>query len=157
MKLSHLVVLSFATLISVGCATEVTSTPNTNQIVTENKTKSVQKVAAVGNSSSFQTLEHNTQGKLSVSNNNGQNYLQFDKNFKTDNGPDLIVVLYRGDVPSKSIQEKDYVSLASLQKIKGSQSYAVPENINLANFNSVAIWCRKFNVTFGYAELPVSS
>ncbi|WP_353931753.1 DM13 domain-containing protein [Okeanomitos corallinicola TIOX110] len=156
MKFPHLAIFTLVTLLTVSCAKEVTSTPANNQTTTENQTESLTTVAAaVGKSTNFQTLEHKTQGKLTVTNENGTNYLQFDQSFKTDNGPDLFVVLYRGDVPPESgIKEKDYISVAALQKIKGSQRYALPQNVKLANFKSVAIWCRKFNATFGYASLP---
>lgn len=35
----------------------------------------------------------------------------------------------------------------------GAQRYALADNVNLADFRSVAVWCRKFNATFGYAPL----
>nr|WP_198648332.1 DM13 domain-containing protein [Cyanothece sp. BG0011] len=35
----------------------------------------------------------------------------------------------------------------------GMQRYVVPEGINIANYKSVAIWCRKFNATFGSAVI----
>ncbi|MEO1340639.1 MAG: DM13 domain-containing protein, partial [Cyanobacteria bacterium J06635_13] len=28
-----------------------------------------------------------------------------------------------------------------------------PENVDLSDYASVAVWCEDFNVTFGYAEL----
>ncbi|MBK1988743.1 DM13 domain-containing protein [Sphaerospermopsis aphanizomenoides BCCUSP55] len=150
MTFPHLAIFTLLTLLTFSCAKEVTSTP------TENKPESVKNVAAsVDKLTKFQTLEHKTQGKLSVSTENGISYLEFDQSFKTDNGPDLFVILYRGNVPPISgIKEKDYVSVAALQKISGSQRYALPKNLQLANFPSVAIWCRKFNATFGYARLP---
>ncbi|TAF02470.1 MAG: electron transfer flavoprotein [Nostocales cyanobacterium] len=155
MKFPYIAIFTLLTLLTLSCGKEVTSTPTNNQLKTENKTESVTNVAAVGKSTSFQTLEHKTQGKLSVTTENGISYLQFDQSFKTDHGPDLFVILYRGNVPPKSgIKEKDYVSVAALQKINGSQRYALPKNVKLANFPSVAIWCRRFNSTFGYASLP---
>lgn len=66
----------------------------------------------------------------------------------------MYVILYRFEKPPISgIKEKDYVSIAQLQKITGNQRYALPNNVNLQEFKSVAIWCRKFNATFGYAIL----
>ncbi|MDY6898910.1 MAG: DM13 domain-containing protein, partial [Cyanobacteriota bacterium] len=29
----------------------------------------------------------------------------------------------------------------------------IPENVNLADYKSVGIWCEEFNATFGYASL----
>ncbi|NET71953.1 MAG: DM13 domain-containing protein [Sphaerospermopsis sp. SIO1G2] len=156
MKILSLTIVILFTVLSVGCTKDVTSTSTSNQTVTENQTESATQNSTVSNSSSFQTLEHKTQGKLNVITENGTTYLQFDQSFQTDSGPDLVVVLHRGDVPSNSLQQKDYVSVARLEKIKGSQRYTVPKNLNLANFKSVGIWCRQFNVTFGYASLPAS-
>ena len=87
--------------------------------------------------------------------------LELDSAFKTSTtGPDLVVVLHRlPDVigstkpPAYPINEGDYVILAPLQKYSGAQSYEIPKNINLEEFQSAAIWCRKFNATFGAARL----
>ncbi|MFM2060899.1 MAG: hypothetical protein RLZZ507_569 [Cyanobacteriota bacterium] len=150
MKFRNLGIFIIVTFLTVSFAKEAISTP------TDNKPESGKNVAtSVVESGSFKTLEHTTQGKVRVVTENGIRYLEFEKSFKTDKGPDLFVILYRGNVPPKSgIKEKDYVSIAALQKISGSQRYALPKNVNLANFPSVAIWCRKFNSTFGYAGLP---
>lgn len=121
--------------------------PETNNIAVK---------VANGNSQTgmFRKAEHPTQGMVSVVNIKGKRYLKFDRNFKTDSGPDLFVILYRnGTVPVSGIRAKDYIKLGRLQKINGSQLYAVPKNVNLANYKSVAIWCRQFNATFGYAPL----
>ncbi|NEQ63853.1 MAG: DM13 domain-containing protein, partial [Moorea sp. SIO4A1] len=48
---------------------------------------------------------------------------------------------------------QDYVTLARLQKFSGAQRYAIPDDLNLDEFGSVAVWCRRFNITFGYASL----
>ena len=45
------------------------------------------------------------------------------------------------------------MSLAPLKGFSGAQRYEIPDNVNLDDYEAVAIWCRKFNVTFGYAKL----
>ncbi|HYX14670.1 MAG TPA: DM13 domain-containing protein, partial [Nostoc sp.] len=40
-----------------------------------------------------------------------------------------------------------------LKKYSGAQTYSIPQSINLADYKSAAIWCRKFNATFGAANL----
>jgi hypothetical protein len=85
---------------------------------------------------------------------NGKRYLELDEAFKTDNGPDLFVILYRSEKPPiYGIKEKNYVSISRLQKVSGTQRYGIPAGVNLADFGSVAIWCRQFNATFGFAPL----
>ncbi len=103
---------------------------------------------------SFKAGEHPTKGMVKLVSENNKRFLMFDEAFKTDDGPDLYVILYRNqEVPISGIKESDYVSVARLQKTSGTQRYALPDNVNLDNYNSVAIWCRKFNATFGYAPL----
>jgi hypothetical protein len=102
----------------------------------------------------FVKAEHPTQGTVMLVKEGGKSYLSFDKTFKTDAGPDLHVILYRtGQPPITGIKEKDYVRVAKLQKVSGAQRYALPQSVKPENFSSVAIWCRKFNATFGYASL----
>lgn len=105
-------------------------------------------------SGKFVKAEHPTQGTVMLVNEGGKSYLAFDKTFKTDAGPDLYVILYRtAKPPISGIKEKDYMQVAKLQKISGAQRYAIPQAVKPANYSSVAIWCRKFNATFGYASL----
>ncbi|WP_414752549.1 DM13 domain-containing protein [Anabaena sp. CCY 9910] len=144
MRYKYLIIIGLTSILSVGC---------TNQTFTETPTATTVATADVkpGN---FQAGEHPTQGQVSVVKEAGKNYLEFDQNFKTDQGPDLYVILYRFEKPPISgIKEKDYVSIARLQKTTGNQRYALPNNVNLQQFKSIAIWCRKFNATFGYAIL----
>ena len=47
----------------------------------------------------------------------------------------------------------EYVDLGSLKGNKGSQNYAIPADVDLADLTSVAIWCDRFSVSFGAAEL----
>ena len=102
----------------------------------------------------FVKAEHPTQGSVMLVNEGGKSYLAFDQTFKTDAGPDLYVILYRtGQPPTTGIKEKDYVRVAKLQKVSGAQRFALPQSVKPGNFSSVAIWCRKFNATFGYASL----
>ncbi|UKO96503.1 DM13 domain-containing protein [Nostoc sp. UHCC 0870] len=149
MQWKHLVILAIVTTVTIGCTREESS----NQVDTQTSTTTTatSPSAKAGN---FQNGGHPTKGKVTVVTEQGKQYLEFDQNFKTDNGPDLFVILHNSDAPPISgIKEKDYVTLAPLQKISGNQRYALTTNIKLANYKSVAIWCRKFNTTFGYATL----
>ncbi len=104
--------------------------------------------------------EHPTRGTAQVVTENGLSYVELGEDFQTDRGPDLFVILHRSDdvigttqPPAHAIQEADYLSLAPLQATTGEQRYAIPATVNLADFQSVAIWCRRFNATFGAASL----
>ncbi|MEO1068161.1 MAG: DM13 domain-containing protein [Cyanobacteria bacterium J06638_6] len=104
----------------------------------------------------FVTVEQEkaTTGTASiVTADNGDNYLEFDAAFSTATGPDVTVVLYNAPVVPVNLDEADYVTLAPLESFEGAQSYIIPAEIDLSNFEAVGIWCREFNVTFGYAPL----
>ncbi|MFJ8073769.1 DM13 domain-containing protein [Streptomyces sp. NPDC096176] len=80
------------------------------------------------------------------------------ENLDTSNGPDLRVWLT--DAPVKDgksgwhvFDDGKYVSLGKLKGNKGDQNYAVPADTDLTGLTSVAIWCDRFDVSFGAAEL----
>ncbi|PWI13076.1 electron transporter [Streptomyces sp. Act143] len=80
------------------------------------------------------------------------------ENLDTSNGPDLRVWLT--DAPVKEgtagwrvFDDGKYVSLGKLKGNKGSQNYVVPEDVDLSGYSSVSIWCDRFDVSFGAAEL----
>lgn len=112
--------------------------------------------ASVVRSGSFVTTEqdHPTTGTARIITENGKRYLEFDRAFDTASGPDVRVILHRDRSVPVKLDESDYITLASLKSFNGAQRYAIPETVNLDEFNSVAIWCRQFNITFGYASLP---
>lgn len=112
-------------------------------------------------SGTFKDGEHPTKGTVRIIEKNGKRILELDESFKTSSsGPDLVVILHRlPDVissttpPAYPIKEGDYVIIAPLKEYSGAQSYEIPDNIKLEDFPSAAIWCRKFNATFGAARL----
>lgn len=76
----------------------------------------------------------------------------------TSNGPDLHVWIT--DAPVKEgkagwhvFDDGAYESLGRLKGNKGDQNYALPESIDLDRYTSVTIWCARFSVSFGAAEL----
>ncbi|NJR38063.1 MAG: DM13 domain-containing protein [Leptolyngbyaceae cyanobacterium CSU_1_4] len=112
-------------------------------------------------SGTFVSAEHPTEGTVRLITQNNQSSLELDQNFKTsENGPDLVLILHRSaDVigstqpPTYPLAAEDYVVLAPLQKFEGAQSYPIPDNVNLTDYQSAVIWCRQFNATFGAAVL----
>lgn len=150
MKLKSLIIVSILAVFTVACRNKSdlrgqspTSSP-TAQIQTSNQ------------SGIFQTGEHPTTGNVRVITEQGTRYLEFDQNFKTVKGPDLFVILYKDStVPIYGIKDKDYAQIARLQKLSGVQRYVIPNNVKLADYKSVAVWCHQFNATFGYAPLKV--
>ena len=152
-------ILLVSTAVSPALRAEVQSNPSTQfeTLSTKAKTKTTIK------SGTFVNGKSPTIGNAKIVEENGTRYVEFDNSFKTDSGPDLFVVLHRsadvigsGQAPSFGIKEEEYVKLAPLQTTTGKQRYAIPANINLEDYNSVAIWCRRFNATFGAASLTTN-
>ena len=104
-------------------------------------------------SGTFMTVQQNkaTEGTARIVMENGKRYLEFDGGFTTAQGPDVQIILHRNSSIPVNVNEADYVTLAQLKSFDGAQRYELPANINPSDFQSVGIWCRKFNVTFGYA------
>lgn len=74
--------------------------------------------------------------------------LRFLDTFSVSNGPDLHVYL-----SSESRVNGRSVDLGELQTVSGAQTYAVPNSIEMDDFDFVLIHCLPFNVTFGFARL----
>ncbi|NEP16237.1 MAG: DM13 domain-containing protein [Leptolyngbya sp. SIO4C1] len=96
---------------------------------------------------------HATTGGARIVEENGQRYLEFDAAFDTARGPTVQVVFYNGATVPVNLAEADYTVVADLQRFSGAQRYRLPSSLNLDSYQSVAIWCADFNITFGYASL----
>ena len=86
----------------------------------------------------------------------GQRFLRFE-DFATDNGPDLNVYLSTAapDAPAGEFDD-DFIDLGDLKGNIGSQNYEIPEGTDLDRYSTVVIWCVRFGVVFGAAELMAS-
>jgi Electron transfer DM13 len=156
MKPSSLTLLGLASILTLSSQIAFSATqPRVNSVVQPNQNIVAQaSPSSTIASGSFVAAEQPTQGTFRIVAENRQRYLELGQTFKTNNGPDLHVILYRTDAPPQSgLRRQDYISLGRLQKVNGTQRYAIPGNVNLANFHSAAIWCRRFNATFGYGKL----
>ena len=92
----------------------------------------------------FVSDAHPTSGKATVTDMNST--LNFE-NFKTDDGPKLLVYL------SSTLESTDFVNLGDLKGIEGNYTYDIPEDTDLDKYKYVVIWCVDFLVSFGHAEL----
>jgi hypothetical protein len=161
--------LSLATVavLILGCVSILTNSPKTSQaetiptIVASAPTETNLKTSPKSRFGSFIDGEHTTKGKASIVLENGTYFIELDQTFQTsENGPDLFVILHRSQniqniskPPAYAIAEGDYALIAPLKSFNGKQRYKIPQNIQPDQYKSVAIWCRKFNATFGFASL----
>jgi hypothetical protein len=102
--------------------------------------------------------EHETSGTVKLVRLADGSHVVRLENLDTSNGPDLRVWLT--DAPVKQgtagwrvFDDGEYVSLGKLKGNKGSQNYTVPAGVDPSGFTSVSIWCDRFDVSFGAAEL----
>ena len=151
MKLSKLATAGFASLILLGSFGEAAINSNSAFAQSFDSSQTILAANTV-RSGSFITTKKTTTGKARIINENGKHYLELDE-FSTGRGPDVKVILHRNNVVPANLKEENYINLAPLQSFNGKQRYAIPSNINVDEFKSVAIWCKKFNITFGFAAL----
>jgi len=80
------------------------------------------------------------------------------ENLDTSSGPDVHVWLTDAPVkPGKDgwdvFDDGKYLDTGKLKGNKGNQNYPLPAGTDLAGYTSVRLWCDRFNVSFGAAEL----
>jgi Electron transfer DM13 len=100
---------------------------------------------------------HPTSGRATVyRSSDGLQYLRL-TDFSTSNGPDVHVVLARGD--DKTLTQEivtgqlDDVELGVLKANQGEQNYDLPASVDLKKYNAVVIYCERFHAVFGVARL----
>lgn len=172
--LFHLSRFSLACLLMMGCSPQSsvnsTTSPTESSMATSPamatpmpastgmEMAQSQQVLSAGN---LVSGEHPTSGRVQIVQQGNDRILELGPDFKTsDMGPDLVVILHRSPnvigstvPPAYPIKKGDYVLLAPLKSFSGAQRYPIPSAINLADYASAAIWCRRFNATFGAAQL----
>lgn len=84
----------------------------------------------------------------------GSNLVRFE-NFRTTNGPALVVYLAKHPSPTEArhVSDGGYIKLGKLKGNVGNQNYVVPADTNIDEYNSVVIWCELFGVLFSPAAL----
>lgn len=113
------------------------------------------KDAAVLAKGTFHGAAHETKGVATIYKlDDGKRVLRF-TGFETSNGPDVRVLLTSADDANDdaTVKSATRVEVAKLKGNVGDQNYELPNEIDLAKFKSVTIWCNRFNVNFGTAPL----
>ncbi len=109
-------------------------------------------------SGSFTAREHQTVGTARVLRLSDDRVIVRFEGFSTSNGPVLVVWLTKNPAlgPDEAFDD-DYVDLGPLKGNIGDQNYVVPIDVDSAAYTSVVIWCDRFDVPFGAADLDSSS
>jgi pentapeptide MXKDX repeat protein len=105
----------------------------------------------------FHGKVHSTSGRATIyREENGKLILRL-TNFKTSNGPDVHVILVAAkDADDDANFLKSNTKRLELGKLKGNegdQNYEIPTGTDLSKFQTVSIYCERFNANFGAAAL----
>ena len=91
---------------------------------------------------------HITTGDVTITENaDGTHTVTLANNFSLDGAPDPYVAFGKNGSFSPD------GNLGVLKSRTGAQSYIVPASIDPADFNEIYIWCLKFSVPLGVAQL----
>jgi len=105
----------------------------------------------------FHGKVHSTSGRATIYQEaDGKLVLRL-THFKTSNGPDVHVILIAAkdadDNANFLKSSTDRVELGKLKGNEGDQNYEIPAGTDLAKFQTVSIYCERFNANFGAAPL----
>lgn len=110
-------------------------------------------------SGNFHAVAHESAGMATIYQlANGQRTLRL-TNFQTSNGPDVHIYLVAAPDASDddTVKRAGFIDLGSLKGNQGDQNYAVPASVDLNQYQTVTIWCKRFGVNFGTAPLQAKS
>jgi|tagenome__1003787_1003787.scaffolds.fasta_scaffold20594391_2 Electron transfer DM13 len=105
---------------------------------------------------SFVSHEHATRGTASIVRQPDGHRVLALADLHTSEGPVVKVWLTDRPVTKKgwhSFDDGRYVDLGGLKGNLGNQLYRIPDGADLTGLRSVTIWCDRFDVSFGAAEL----
>jgi len=105
----------------------------------------------------FHGKVHQTSGRATIyQEENGKLVLRL-TNFKTSNGPDVHVILVAAkdadDDANFLKSNTERVELGKLKGNQGDQNYEIPDGTDLGKFQTVSIYCERFDANFGAAPL----
>lgn len=125
--------------------------PSLEQNKTINETAKAQAVY-VGN---FHEVAHPAKGTATVYKlPDGKHILSF-TDFEVSNGPDVVVYLssLEDANDNDTVKNSKFITLGSIKGNIGDQNYELPDDLDLNEYNSVVIWCKRFGVNFAVAPL----
>ncbi|MBU47461.1 MAG: hypothetical protein CL920_02050 [Deltaproteobacteria bacterium] len=88
-------------------------------------------------------------GKVSVYKTSSGERFAFSSNFSSSAGPDLYIYLVKAS--NGAVSGSNYVNLGKLKSTTGTQTYTLNQSSN--GYKSIVVWCQRFGVNFGYANL----
>ncbi|WP_371018754.1 DM13 domain-containing protein [Pseudalkalibacillus sp. JSM 102089] len=123
--------------------------PPTIEATTNAEETSNEESTAVSHSGMFVDGDdaHHASGNVTSFYTASEQWVRFE-NFEVTNGPDLYTVLVK---EGQSTDEGTI--LGKLKGNVGSQNYRIPDSSSLEEGDRIVVWCKAFEVDFGFAEL----
>jgi hypothetical protein len=106
-------------------------------------------------SGQFYSILHPTAGTATIYQmGDGTRLLRF-TGFSTSNGPDVHVYMVAADdaKDAATVEKAGFVDLGVIKGNLGDQNYTLGNDLDLAKYRAVSIWCKRFSVNFGAAAL----
>lgn len=102
--------------------------------------------------------EHSTSGTVTIIEKPDGTRVLAIENLDTTTGPDVHVWLSQAEVVEgfsgwRTAADPPHVDLGTIKGNKGNQVYEIPADVDLDAYPAVFLWCVKFSVSFGAAEL----
>ena len=91
--------------------------------------------------------KYTTVGGVTIKKSGGKTMVVFSDDFKFPGAPDPQLGFGNSGAYDKS------TTFVKLTKLEGSQSFEVPSNINVSDFNEFYVWCEKYSVPLSVAKL----
>lgn len=114
-----------------------------------------QPTTAVLATGGFQSQEHATSGTATLLQlPDGSQIIRLE-NLASSDGPDVKVWLSSQDAGGDWFKYRSgrYLDLGPIKATHGNQNYAVPAGADLQGLRTVVLWCDRFSVAFGSAQL----
>ena len=106
-------------------------------------------------SGQFYGIVHPTEGTATIYQmGDGSRVLRLTR-FSTSNGPDVHVYMVAADdaKDATTVKKNGFVDLGVTKGNIGDQNYTLGNDLDLAKYRAVSIWCKRFSVNFGAAAL----
>jgi len=140
-KLLTTIGLSLAAL-TAACSAPTSPTTNSAPVAVQSASKT-----AISSGIFSGRSDHITTGLVTVEKTATGYQLSFAADFSLDGAPDPVVAIGNNGVYTKANK------LGVLKNKTGEQIYTLPANFTPGQFSQVYVWCEKFDVPLGIADL----
>ena len=96
--------------------------------------------------------DHTVSGAFSIVTKDGKQVLMLGDDFTLDGAPDPYIVLSGNEMGSGA----GTLNLGRLKTKRGPVAFSLPAGTDLSKYTRVLVWCKKYNVTLGQAELAAA-